>query len=189
MPFGCPLRLWCLPGWLFISYTGLNPSLSYFLPFWAHPLSNTSSSSSMPSSFTLSESLFLQRILVSAFPGLHSLVQATSISALKKPTGPGIHTAAPNLSQTDIFQRKVGSHQPQSLEPLMSSHCSRDKAKAITSDLLLPEWFALAHSLTPPCWVTACLPHHFLHLWSFFSPQQPSPAQLSLHHGRGRDRW
>lgn len=77
-----------LPGWALyqpsVSYTRLNPSLSWSLPFWAYPLSNTSSGSAVSSSFPLCESLFLQPILVSAFPRLPSLVQATSILALKK---------------------------------------------------------------------------------------------------------
>lgn len=57
MLFGCPPKLCCLPGWALyqpsVSYTRLNPSLSWFLPFWAYPLSNTSSGSSVSSSFTL----------------------------------------------------------------------------------------------------------------------------------------
>lgn len=104
----------------------------------------------MPSSFTLSESLFLQRILVSALPGLHSLVQATSHLGTEEATGPGMHTAAPNLSQADIFQWKVGSHQPHSLEPLTSSHCSRDKAKAITLICYFLNVLPFAHSLPHP---------------------------------------
>lgn len=121
----------------------------------------------MPSSCTLSESLFLQRILVSALPGLHSLVQATSHLGTEEATGPGMHTAAPNLSQADIFQWKVGSHQPHSLEPLPSSHCSRDKAKAITSDLLLPERFAFCTLPYPT-------------LLGYGLPPPPLPASLEL---------
>lgn len=112
MLFGCPPRLWCLPSWALyqpsVSYTRLNPSLSWSLPFWAYPLSNTSSGSSVSSSFPLCESLFLQPILVSAFPRLHSLVQATSILVLKKPYWPLNSYCCPQPQPDISFSGKLG---------------------------------------------------------------------------------